>query len=876
MTGFSLRESFLSYFEQHSHARIPSSSLVPAGDATLLFTNAGMVQFKNIFTGEESCSFRRAVTAQKCLRVSGKHNDLENVGYTARHHTFFEMLGNFSFGDYFKEDAIAFGWEFLTEKVGLPRERLHVTVYQDDDEAERIWKKVLGQQANPITRLGEKDNFWSMGDTGPCGPCSEVHIDQGERFGCGSSDCAPGCDCDRFLELWNLVFMQFYRDAHGSMTPLPRPSIDTGLGLERLAAVVQAVDSNWETDLFQPIILRIRQLAGIDDVELDGRCRVATRVIADHSRAAAFLVADGVLPSNEGRGYVLRRILRRALRFGKSLGLEKPFLYDAANVVVDTMCNPYDELETHRVLMTKVIRSEEERFIETLSRGLTLFEEVAAKLEQKGETTVPGDIAFRLYDTYGFPRDLTEDLAKESGLTLDHQGFEREMSRQRVMARQAWEGMHDGEAAVWRKLLPEKPAVEFRGYSTLVDSAEILAIRKEEFLLQEAHLGESVELVLDRTPFYGESGGQVGDHGTITTEGCQIEVIDTIRPLPDLIVHRCLVRTGEIKVGDKVLARVATDLRRATAANHSATHLLQWALRQVLGPHVSQSGSLVDADRLRFDFTHFSPISLQELRQIEDLVNDKIMEDVEIDVRILPIDEARSEGAIALFGEKYGETVRLVSIGDFSKELCGGTHAERTGWIGIFKITGESGIAAGVRRIEAVTGRQAWVYVRSLEDELRLVSDRLRAVRGELVSKVDKLLESRKQAERELEQLKLKLAGKLAGDILEGCIERSGIRVLARIVPDVKTPKDLREYADKVRDKIGSGIAVLGAVADGKAMIVALVTKDLIPQYRAGDLVKKAAEIVGGSGGGRPDLAQAGGPEVSRLQEALESALEMV
>ncbi|MDQ1238141.1 MAG: alanyl-tRNA synthetase [Thermodesulfobacteriota bacterium] len=876
MTGFTLRESFLRYFEQHSHTRVSSSSLVPTGDATLLFTNAGMVQFKNIFTGEESRSYRRATTAQKCLRVSGKHNDLENVGYTARHHTFFEMLGNFSFGDYFKEDAIAFGWEFLTKQVGLPKDLLHVTVYQDDDEAERIWKKILGPQANPITRLGEKDNFWSMGETGPCGPCSEIHIDQGERFGCGTVSCGPGCDCDRFLELWNLVFMQFYRDEHGSMTPLPRPSIDTGLGLERLAAVVQGVDSNWETDLFEPIIQRIRELSGVDCTDHDHRHRTATRVIADHSRSAAFLVADGVLPSNEGRGYVLRRILRRALRFGKSLGLEKPFLHDSAGVVVDLMSDAYPELETHRVLMTKVIRSEEERFIETLARGLTLFEEVAANLKKKNQTMVSGDVVFRLYDTYGFPRDLTEDLAREAGFSLDHEGFETEMSRQRVMARQAWEGMHDGEAAIWRKLLPEKVVTQFSGYTTLTDIATVMAIKKDDALVQKAQAGDSVELILDRTPFYGESGGQVGDHGMINSQDCRIEVMDTIKPQPDLIVHRSLVHSGEVKVSDRVQASVATDLRRATVANHSATHLLQWALRQVLGPHVSQSGSLVDAQRLRFDFTHFSPITPQELRRIEDLVNEKIMEDVDVDARILRIEEAKSKGAIALFGEKYGDDVRLVSIGDFSKELCGGTHARRTGELGVFKITGETGIAAGVRRIEAVTGRQALVYFRSLEDELRILSERLRGSRGDLVSKLDKLLEGRKQAERELEQLKLKVAGKVAGDILEGCQEKNGIRVLTRIVQDVQTPKDLREYADKVRDKIGTGIALMGAVADGKAMIVAMVTKDLIPQYHAGNLVKKAAEIVGGSGGGRPDMAQAGGPDVSKLQQALESALEAV
>jgi alanyl-tRNA synthetase len=611
MTGAELREKFLKYFEERKHTRLPSSSLIPSGDATLLFTNAGMVQFKSVFTGEERRPYKRAVTAQKCLRVSGKHNDLENVGHTARHHTFFEMLGNFSFGDYFKKDAIAFGWEFLAEVVGLPKDRLHVTIYKDDDEAFDLWRKVLGPNSNPIVRLGEKDNFWSMGDTGPCGPCSEIHIDQGEDVGCGSPDCAPGCDCDRFLELWNLVFMQFERDASGKMTPLPRPSIDTGLGLERLAAVVQGVKSNWESDLFRPIIHRVEELSGkvCKGHDLDA---VAIRVIADHSRAAAFLISDGVLPSNEGRGYVLRRILRRAIRYGKFIGLNEPFLYDTAGVVVKQMSNAYPELEAHAILMDKVIRNEEERFLETLARGLVLFEEEAKRVREAGGTTLPGDVAFRLYDTFGFPPDLTADLAREAGLVVDNAGFETEMAGQREKARQSWEGMRGDNGGHLRSIVDQGIETEFTGYDTLEDSGTIKVILKDGQEVPGAKSGERVEIITDRTPFYGEAGGQVGDHGIIGHNGDQILIEDTLKPLPNLIVHRGLVKTGSFRVGDRVDLKVNETQRRSIMANHSATHLLQWALRKVLGDHVKQSGSLVEAQRLRFDFTHFSAISQDE------------------------------------------------------------------------------------------------------------------------------------------------------------------------------------------------------------------------------------------------------------------------
>jgi len=873
MTGAEVRELFLNYFEERNHTRLASSSLIPTGDATLLFTNAGMVPFKGVFTGAEKRPYNRAVTAQKCLRVSGKHNDLENVGHTARHHTFFEMLGNFSFGDYFKEDAIAFGWEFLTKTVGLPKELLHVTIYKDDDEAFEIWRRVLGARSNPITRLGEKDNFWSMGDTGPCGPCSEIHIDMGEEFGCGEPDCAPGCDCDRFLELWNLVFMQYDRDESGKMTPLPRPSIDTGLGLERLAAVVQGVHSNWESDLFRPIIQRVEELSGKQcrGKDLDS---IAIRVIADHSRAAAFLIADGILPSNEGRGYVLRRILRRALRYGKYIGLNGPFLYDSARVVTQHMGAAYPELQAHAALVEKVIKSEEERFLETLARGLVLFEEEAGNIRKQGGDTLPGEVAFRLYDTFGFPPDLTADLAKEAGLMMDQPGFDREMGRQRKMARQSWEGAQASEAGALKKILDEGIHTAFTGYETLEDTGVIRAMIKDGEQVLEAKPGERVELITDRTPFYGEAGGQVGDHGIISRNGDEIEVEDTVKPFPNVILHRGVVKQGIFRVGDKVNLKVQPGLRRSITANHSATHILQWALREVLGDHVKQSGSLVEAQRLRFDFTHFSPLTQDELSRVEELVNDKIQENLEVASKTMPIEEAMKEGAIALFGEKYGDSVRMVSMGGFSKELCGGTHTKRTGDIGLFKIVSDGGIAAGVRRIEAVTGKGALDYVWSLEEEIKGLSLRLKGSRGELVHKLDRLVEEKKNKEREVEVLKKKLAGSHATDILEGVREVKGVRVLTRLVEDVQNPKDLREYADRVKDRLGSGIALLGAKTDGKALLIALVTSDLTNRFHAGNIVKKAAEVLGGSGGGRPDMAQAGGPQVADLDLALKSVEE--
>lgn len=877
MTGAQLREKFLKYFEDHDHTRVSSSSLIPVGDETLLFTNAGMVQFKNVFTGLEQRPYSRAVTAQKCLRVSGKHNDLENVGHTPRHHTFFEMMGNFSFGDYFKLDAIPFGWEFLTKVIGLPKKDLYITIYTDDDDADEIWRKVTGLGSDKISRLGEKDNFWSMGDTGPCGPCSEIHIDQGPDFGCGNPDCAPGCDCDRYLELWNLVFMQFERSESGEMTPLPRPSIDTGLGLERIAAVVQGKPSNWETDLFQPIITRVEELSGkiCQSKDLDS---IAIRVIADHSRAAAFLISDGILPSNEGRGYVLRRILRRALRYGKFIGLNEPFLYDTAGSVVHLMGEAYPELTNNRDFIAKVIRTEEERFLETLARGLALFEEEAGKIKkkQKKNRILPGDVVFRLYDTFGFPPDLTDDLARENDLTIDQPGFDQLMSKQKEMARKARDDAKGKSSEAFKELLEKQTRTEFTGYESLQDKGSVAAIIKDGVLIKSAAKGDEVEIITDRTPFYGESGGQVGDVGVIKTNGTELSVITTSKPFPELISHKARLEKGKLKVGDSVELKVDPSLRLATMANHSATHILHWALRETLGDHVKQRGSLVEPNRLRFDFTHFSTISDDELTRIEDLVNDKVRSNQRVQVKVLSMDEAVKEGAIALFDEKYGDTVRMVKMGDFSKELCGGTHTTRTGDIGFFKIVSEGGIASGVRRIEALTGASALNYVNDLEKEIKEVGAVLRGGRGELTAKLDKLLEEKKDLEREIEHLKANLAGGGGSDVLDGLLEIDGIKVLSKEVEHINNPKDLRQYGDRVRDKMASGVALLGAKDKGKAFLLAIVTKDLTKKFKAGDLIKAAAEKVGGSGGGRPDMAQAGGSDPEALGEALATAAEYV
>lgn len=874
--GSEIRESFLRFFEGKGHTRVSSSSLIPKDDPTLLFTNAGMVQFKNAFLGLEDRGYSRAASCQKCVRAGGKHNDLENVGFTARHHTFFEMLGNFSFGDYFKREAIAWAWEYLTEVIQLPKERLWVTVFQDDDEAYRIWLEEMHIPADRIVRLGEKSNFWMMGETGPCGPCSEIIYDQGEGTGCGRPDCHIECGCDRYLEIWNLVFTQFDRDEAGRLTPLPKPNIDTGMGLERLAAVAQGVKSNYDTDLFAPLLAAISRTTGKpygkneeDDVSL--------RVIADHARSVTFLIGDGILPSNEGRGYVLRRILRRAARHGKLLGLNQPFLHELTPVVIEAMKETYPDLLDKKSYITKVILNEEQRFMETLDAGLKILQEEVSRLKKAGTTTIPGDVVFRLYDTFGFPTDLTADIVRRDNLTIDEDGFQRAMEVQREKARESWKGSgEEAISALYQKLSTQGISTVFVGHEGVCNAqSQITALLQKEELVDQLAEGEEGELIVAETPFYGEIGGQIGDTGTIEGEDFVFEVLDTRRPLDNLISHVGRVIKGRGRKGDSVNLIVAEDKRRATEANHSATHLLQAAMKTVLGNHIKQSGSLVTAERLRFDFTHFSKIEENELEQIENLANAVIRRNLPVVTRVLPLEEAMKTGATAVFDEKYGEKVRVVRMGDFSMELCGGTHIQRTGDIGFIKIIHESAIAAGVRRIEAVTGREAVNHARRVENELKKAANLLKVSPFDLGERVEKLIKTQKDQEKELETLKGRLAAKDSADLLSQAREIKGIRVLTAAVnaPDAKT---LRDFGDKLRDRLQSGIILIGSKAEGKAMLLCLVTKDLTDRYSAGSIIREIAPVVGGKGGGRPDMAQAGGPEPENLERALKHLEEMI
>ncbi|MCX5825073.1 MAG: alanine--tRNA ligase [Deltaproteobacteria bacterium] len=872
MTGSEIRESFLKFFEGKGHARIASSPLVPKDDPTLLFTNAGMVQFKNCFLGLEDRGYYRAATSQKCVRAGGKHNDLENVGVTARHHTFFEMLGNFSFGDYFKQETIAWAWEYLTCVMGLPKEKLWITVYTDDDEAFRIWRDGMGVPAERIVRMGEKSNFWMMGETGPCGPCSEILFDQGEGTGCGSPACDVHCECDRHLEIWNLVFTQFDRDAAGKLNPLPKPNIDTGMGLERLAAVVQGVTSNYKSDLFTGIIRFIEKISG-RTYGNNGEDDISIRVIADHSRAVTFLIGDGVLPSNEGRGYVLRRILRRAARHGKLLGMNRPFLHEVCGVVIDEMKGAYPDLVDKAAYIRKVVESEEHRFIETLDAGLRILQEEVAVLKESGGAVIPGDIVFKLYDTFGFPTDLTADIVRKDSLALDMEGFENAMAAQREKARESWKGSgQEAISEVYHRLSIDGIATEFSGYDAAGKTfkSQVTALLKKGQVVEEIGEGDEAEVIVARTPFYGEIGGQVGDTGAIMSDGQVIfNVMDTKRPLDNLITHVGKLQNGKLRKGDTVGLQVFEETRRATEANHSGTHLLQAALKQVLGEHVKQSGSLVNADHLRFDFTHFSKIEEEELARVEALANRMIRANVSVETAVMPLAEAVKTGATALFDEKYGETVRVVGMAGFSSELCGGTHVKRTGDIGFLKIVHESAIAAGVRRIEAVTGKTAVAHVRRLEDELRKTAGLLKIGLLETADRTEKLLRRERELEKEIEALKGKLAAKDSGDLMGRVRQIHGIDVLATVVEasDVKT---LRDLGDKLRDRLRSGIILLGSRADGKAMLLCLVTKDLNDRYHAGKIIQAIAPLVGGSGGGRPDMAQAGGPKPELLEQALD------
>jgi alanyl-tRNA synthetase len=855
-----IRKLFLEFFQQKGHEIVASSPLVPANDPTLLFTNAGMVQFKECFLGQEVRKYTRAVTTQRCVRAGGKHNDLENVGYTARHHTFFEMLGNFSFGDYFKREAIQYAWEFLTETLNLPAEKLWITVYEEDDEAADIWLKEIGVSAERFSRIGAKDNFWSMGDTGPCGPCSEIFYDHGEDVA-GGPPGTPEEDGDRYIEIWNLVFMQFNRDASGELTPLPKPSVDTGMGLERLAAVLQDVHNNYDIDLFQHLIKSIQQLAGIDDAS-----NTSLRVIADHIRSCAFMITDGVQPSNEGRGYVLRRIIRRAIRHGHKLGLKEAFFHKLVQPLVDEMGEAFPELAKAQAIVERSLAQEEARFADTLDNGLKILDSAIAEMADK---EIPGETIFLLYDTYGFPIDLTGDIARERGLSMDIAGFERAMEAQRNRARSA----NQFSAGLSDEITIDE-ATEFCGYEQTQNQASITHILVNGENVDAISAGEEGVLVLDQTAFYAESGGQAGDLGQIATNDASFDVADT-KKQGQAFAHIGQCQHGQLRVGDTVSANINESLRAATALNHSATHLLHAALQQILGDHVTQKGSLVNAQRLRFDFSHFEPVTAQQLQEIERLVNKEIRLNHDIETNIMDLDEAKQSGAMALFGEKYDEKVRVLRMGDFSVELCGGTHANRTGDIGLFKIISEAGIASGVRRIEAVTGEAALELVTANETRLTEVANLLKAKPENLEDKTAQLVQKTRQLEKELDALKAKLASSAGSDLANDALDIDGVKVLAAQLEGADG-KSLRDTADQLKNKLGTAALILAAVNDEKITLIAGVTKDITNKLRAGDLVSHVAKQVGGKGGGRPDMAQGGGSEPAKLQGALDSVEDWV
>jgi alanyl-tRNA synthetase len=877
MNAAEIRQRFLEFFHKNNHAIVESSPLTPKDDPSLLFTNAGMVQFKRLFLGQEKRDYSRATTSQKCLRVGGKHNDLENVGRTARHHTFFEMLGNFSFGDYFKEDAIRFCWTFLTEELKLPKDRLYITIYNDDDEAGELWQRVAGVPAERIYRLGEKDNFWSMGDTGPCGPCSEVHFDQGEHVGCGP-ECGIGkCDCDRYLEIWNLVFMQYDQAEDGTRTPLPRPSIDTGMGLERIAAVCQGVASNYETDLFQSIISYTAELAGVkyrESEEID----TALQVIADHSRAIAFLIPDQVLPSNEGRGYILRRLIRRAYRFGKLMGLTDSFLWKTAGKVVDDMGGHYAELKESRDFMIEVVRGEEEGFAKTLDKGLEMLEQELAELTRAGAKLVPGDTTFKLYDTYGFPIDIVRDVAERQGMDVDEPGFEALMKEQRTRSKAAWKGSGEKDvASIFQTLLEQDVTCEFSGYETMADQSEVAyLLTPEGAVVQSLGAGASGWVVTRLTPFYGESGGQTGDTGEIASSSARAVVTETVKPSRGLTAHRIEVAEGTLATGDAVFLNVDRNQRLATMRNHTVTHLLHAALQKVLGDHAKQAGSLVGPDRLRFDFTHIKGLSAEEIATVEAMVNQAILDAIPVTREVMSIEQAQAKGATALFGEKYGDTVSVIEVPGVSMEFCGGTHLENTGIAGTFVIVSESGVAAGIRRIEAATGGNAIAYLNERRAAATEAGAMLKAQPAELPAKVRSLQQQVKDMAREMKGLQAKLASGAGRDMMGELTEIGGVKVLAAEVeaPDMGV---MLEQMDALRSKIASGIVCLVAGhEDGKVSVALSVTKDLHGRFKAGDLIKPVAAEVGGGGGGRPDLARAGGTDASGIKNALAKLKELV
>ncbi len=869
LTSAEIRQRFLDFFARRQHRVVDSSGLIPANDPTLFFTNAGMVQFKDVFTGREKRDYTRAASSQKVLRVSGKHNDLDNVGRTARHHTFFEMLGNFSFGDYFKADAIRFAWDLLTDPLdkggyGLDPDRLWVTVFEEDDEAFDLWSKIDGLPKGRIQRMGADENFWSMGDTGPCGPCTEIHFDHGPEHGPAGG---PATGSDRYVEIWNLVFMQFERFEDGRMEPLPRPSVDTGMGLERIVAAIDGSYWNYDTDCFTPIIDTAAKLAGVT-YPSDSDADTGLRVIADHARATAHLIADGVMPSNEERGYVLRRIMRRAIRFGVTLGLKDPFLWQVTDAVVDHMGDAYPDLVRRREFIREVVKGEEERFAETLDKGLSLLESELQDLPDGAP--LPGNIAFRLYDTYGFPLDLTEIICEERGRGVDSAGFEAAMEEQRAMGRAAWKGSGEAQVgALWHDLLAQHGETTFLGYDTDTSSAKVLAIVTDQGPVQQLAAGQSARVVVDRTPFYAESGGQVGDTGWLRADGVDGAITDTSKPVAGLWAHHLTLDQGTLTVGQAVDLQVDEARRGRVRLNHTATHLLHAALRTVLGEHVTQKGSLVAPDRLRFDFAHHKAMTPEEVQQVEDMVYRQILVNQDVESRVTSMQEAQQAGAMALFGEKYGDEVRTINVPGFSLELCGGTHVSRTGDIGLFRIVSEGGVAAGVRRIEALTGEGALAYVRGMDDAASTAARELRTSPDQLPDAVRRILEDRKRLEKLLEQAKAELARAQAGDLSADARDIGGVKVIAAELP--ADAKALREEAERLRDKLGSAVVVLGSRAGGKVALVAAVSKDLAgKRFHAGNIIKEVAGMVGGGGGGRPDMAQAGGRDADALPGALE------
>jgi alanyl-tRNA synthetase len=855
-----LRSAFLNYFKNNGHEIVPSSPVVPANDPTLLFTNAGMVQFKDVFLGKEVLKYKRATSSQRCIRAGGKHNDLENVGYTARHHTFFEMLGNFSFGDYFKTEAIHYAWEFLTKVVGLAEDRLWVTVFEEDGEAEKIWLNEIKVKPDRLARIGAKDNFWAMGDTGPCGPCTEIFYDHGDKVQGGPPGTADD-DGDRYVEIWNLVFMQYERDKKANLNPLPKPSVDTGMGLERLAAIMQGVTNNYDTDLFAGIIHTAAELAKVKDTSTP-----SLRVIADHIRSCSFMIADGVIPSNEGRGYVLRRIIRRAARHGNKLGISEPFFHKLVQPLVDNMGLAYTELVDAQTRVEKVLENEEQRFNETLHQGMRMLQD---DIKNLSGDTISGETVFKLYDTYGFPADLTADVAREQNLKIDERGFQKQMEAQRERGRQASRFDVDYDASI-----AVQTCSEFTGYEHIEDDALVQEIFVNNKSVKAIKQGESGLVILDQTPFYAESGGQVGDRGELRNKQACFDVSDTQKQA-DAYAHIGKLVSGTLHVGDRVNAVVDAEQRQATVLNHSATHLMHAALRKVLGEHVQQKGSLVAADRLRFDFSHDAPISIEQLQQIEELVNHQIRVNASATAKTMTKDKALQAGAMALFGEKYGDEVRVLSIGDFSVELCGGTHVNRAGDIGVFKIISESGIASGVRRIEAVTGDGALQWIKETEKNLSAVASLVKASRNEVSDKVEQLLERNRALEKELGQLKSKLATQAGDDLANSAIDIDGIKVLAHKIEGADA-KSLRDTLDQLKNKLGSAAIVLGTSNGDKVSLIAGVTKDQTSRIKAGDLVNAVAVQVGGKGGGRPDMAQAGGSNPAALDAALKSVPDWI